>query len=194
MGRKFEAFATSRSDGSVADALLPSAGSSGIEFPCFFGTMGALRLPAILPAALRFLRLAVPSRAPVFVPPAGSDADPGAWGFLETGNPGPLLDDTETTGPPRFLENPHVHMPCSLTPVGLTHLAHDDASARPPYHHTTRAPDEWAFGAQSHGLCTRCLRFAGRITPPPRKTRFRLLATLYRTGLATRRVPTKGFR
>ena len=30
------------------------------------------------------------------------------------------------------------------------------------------------FGAQSHGLCTRCLRFAGWITPPPRKTRFRM--------------------
>jgi hypothetical protein len=30
------------------------------------------------------------------------------------------------------------------------------------------------FGAQSHGLPTRCLRFAGWITPPPRKTRFRM--------------------
>ena len=30
------------------------------------------------------------------------------------------------------------------------------------------------FGAQSHGLCTRCLRFAGWITPPPRKTCFRM--------------------
>jgi hypothetical protein len=30
------------------------------------------------------------------------------------------------------------------------------------------------FEAQSHGLFTRCLRFAGWITPPPRKTRFRM--------------------
>src|SRR3954452_4207013 len=30
--------------------------------------------------------------------------------------------------------------------------------------------------------------------PPPRKTRFRLLARLCRTGLATRRVPSKGFK
>ena len=32
-------------------------------------------------------------------------------------------------------------------------------------------------------LGTRCLRFAGRVTPPPRKTRFRLLARLSRAGL-----------
>ena len=30
--------------------------------------------------------------------------------------------------------------------------------------------------------------------PSPRKTRFRLLARLYRTGLVTRRVLTKGFK
>ena len=30
------------------------------EFPCFNGTIKALRLPAAHPAALRFLRLAVP--------------------------------------------------------------------------------------------------------------------------------------
>ena len=33
-----------------------------------------------------------------------------------------------------------------------------------------------------------------RVTPAPRKTRFRLLARLCRAGLVTRRVPTKGFR
>ena len=30
------------------------------------------------------------------------------------------------------------------------------------------------FGAQSHGLPTRCLRFATWVAPPPRKTRFRM--------------------
>jgi hypothetical protein len=34
-----------------------------------------------------------------------------------------------------------------------------------------------AFEAQSHGFGTRCLRFAGWIAPPPRKTRFRLPAS-----------------
>ena len=50
-----------------------------------------------------------------------------------------------------------------------------------------------SFGAQSHGLGTRGLRFAAWVAPPRRKTRFRLLAKLYRTGLPTRRVPSKGF-
>src|SRR3954453_3135607 len=49
------------------------------------------------------------------------------------------------------------------------------------------------FGAQSHGVWPRCLRFAGEVTRPPRKTRFRLLARLCRAGLVTRRVSTKGF-
>jgi hypothetical protein len=51
-----------------------------------------------------------------------------------------------------------------------------------------------SFEAPSHGFSTRCLRFAGRVTPPPRKTRFRPLARRYRTGLLTRRAATKGFR
>src|SRR5208283_2475664 len=38
-----------------------------------------------------------------------------------------------------------------------------------------------------------CLRFAGVVTHPPRKTRFRLLVRLYRTGLVTRRVPSERF-
>ena len=50
------------------------------------------------------------------------------------------------------------------------------------------------FEAQSHGFGTGCLRFAGRVTPTPRKTRFRLLARLFRAGLVTRRVPSKGFK
>ena len=45
-----------------------------------------------------------------------------------------------------------------------------------------------------HGFGTGCLRFAGRVAPTPRKTRFRLLARLFRTGLITRRVPAKGFK
>src|SRR5208283_4815224 len=38
-----------------------------------------------------------------------------------------------------------------------------------------------------------CLRFAGVVAHPPRKTRFRLLVRLYRTGLVTRRLPSERF-
>jgi hypothetical protein len=59
---------------------------------------------------------------------------------------------------------------------------------------TAKAPTRIAFEAQSHGFGTGYLRFAGRVAPTPRKTRFRLLAKLFRTGLVTRRVPSKGFK
>jgi hypothetical protein len=48
-----------------------------------------------------------------------------------------------------------------------------------------------AFEALSHGLRTRCLRFAAFLflgIVRPRKTHFRLVANLCRTGLVTRRV------
>ena len=50
------------------------------------------------------------------------------------------------------------------------------------------------FEAQSHGPLTRCLRFAGWVAPPPRKTHFRMAGQPFRAGLATRWVPMKGFR
>ena len=49
------------------------------------------------------------------------------------------------------------------------------------------------FEAQSHGPLARCLRFAGRVTPSPRKTRFRLPAWRCRAGLVARWVPVEGF-
>jgi len=39
------------------------------------------------------------------------------------------------------------------------------------------------FEAQWHGLHARCLRFAAGVTPEPRKTRFRLVASLYPGGV-----------
>jgi hypothetical protein len=49
-----------------------------------------------------------------------------------------------------------------------------------------------AAGA-ARGLRARCLRFAGRVTPPPRKTRSRLVASLYRVGTSTRGSASEGF-
>jgi hypothetical protein len=68
------------------------------------------------------------------------------------------------------------------------------ASARPPLPERRRLSELDTFrGSMTrlwHSLST--LRSLGH--PTPRKTRFRLLAKLYRTGLVTRRVPVKGFR
>jgi hypothetical protein len=87
---------------------------------------------------------------------------------------------------------PIVLLPCSATPAGPTHQALSMRRRGPRYVHN-EGSRKTAFEAPSHGFGTGCLRFAGRVTPTPRKTRFRLLAKLFRTGLTTRRVPTKGF-
>ena len=47
------------------------------EFPCFHGTIKALRLPAAHPAALRCLRLAVPRLHPFASLPSGRVHRPG---------------------------------------------------------------------------------------------------------------------
>ena len=88
---------------------------------------------------------------------------------------------------------PIVLLPCSPTPAGPTHLAMSMCRRGPRGVHDEGSRIR-TFEAQSHGFGTGCLRFAGRVAPTPRKTRFRLLARLFRTGLSTRRVPSKGFK
>ncbi len=59
----------------------PSPGSLRVKFPGFFGTIKALRLPAGRPAALRFLRLAVPREHACFAPAAAACERHRAWGW-----------------------------------------------------------------------------------------------------------------
>ena len=127
----------------------------------------------------------------VSLPPRPSAADAGLELVTRCLRPGITV---ETTGSPTFLGNPRVPMPVLFDP-GRTDRTRPLAVRRrgPCLSHHKGSSTRGHFGAQSHDFSTRCLRFAGRVTPPPRKTRFRLLAKLYRTGLATRRVPTKGF-
>src|SRR4051812_16264543 len=64
--------------------------------------------------------------------------------------------------------------------------AHCGAATRPSVPLTTSAPTGYIrLGAQWHGPLTGCLRFAARVAPAPRKTRFRPLAKLYRAGVKT---------
>src|SRR5712692_1136946 len=100
----------------------------------------------------------------------------------------------ETTGPPKFLGNPRVPMPCSQTPAGPHAPGHSARQHGPRYVNGEGNPRQVPFGAQSHGLGTRCLRFAAPVTGAPRQTRFRSLARVSRMGLVTHRVPQRGFR
>jgi hypothetical protein len=63
-------------------------------------------------------------------------------------------------------------------------LANNAAAGMAPAKGTTRASANRTFEAQSHGFQARCLRFAVRVTPTPRQTRFRLMARLYRVGFS----------
>jgi hypothetical protein len=152
---------------------------------------GALRLPVARPAALRCLRGAVSRSHPRFAPMAAGCAGRGPGVGHPVLPPG-LAEKAK--GPPRFLGNP-CERALFFDPGGI-------ACARPLRRRDTAfrqlnnvgSRDFNAFGAQSHGPLTRCLRFAAPVTRAPRKTRFRPLAKLCRAGLVTRRVPTKGFR
>ncbi len=64
-----------------------------------------------------------------------------------------------------------------------TRLAMIAAAAWPPLREP-RGLLQGTFEAQSHGFQARCLRFAVRVSPTPRKTRFRPLARRYRAGFS----------
>jgi hypothetical protein len=102
----------------------------------------------------------------------------------------------ETSGALRFLEKPDGHCPCSTTLVGPDApygTKCDTPDAAPAYVQDEGSPRLVISGLKhtTFNLAVCPLRSDGRL--PARKTRFRLLARLCRTGLVTRRVSMKGF-
>jgi len=125
----------------------------------------------------RFVSFAWRYRVPrhLFAPAVHGRGTRGPGGF-QAGPPTGILSP-ETTGSPRFLGSPRAYVPCSYDPGGIGYtrpVQCTDAAFRFTQGVGSRKAD---FGAQSHGPHTRCLRFAGRVAPPPRKTRFRLLVS-----------------
>jgi hypothetical protein len=76
------------------------------KFPCFHGTIEALRLPTVRLAALRFLRLAIPRGASWSSLPPLKIAMAVGRGTLGSALPHTPNEPVETTGPPKFLGNP----------------------------------------------------------------------------------------
>ena len=62
-----------------------------------------------------------------------------------------------------------------------------------PLRKRCRPREQFPFGAELHGLEIPCVRFAARVTPAPRNTRFRLVANLCRAGLPACQVPPRDF-
>jgi hypothetical protein len=77
------------------------------------------------------LRLAIPPRAPVFVPPVGPDAGPRTWSF-RVWQPHANRYRDGAAGPPRFRDDPDARMPGSQTPAGPARLAIATGRRGPP--------------------------------------------------------------
>ncbi len=84
-------------------------------------------------------------------------------------------------------------MPCSSTPAEWRYQALRYRHCGLPLF-VQRRLRKLAFEAQSHGLHAPCVRFAAGVAPGPRNTRFRWIASPYRSGTFTRRVTIRGFR
>jgi hypothetical protein len=179
--------------GELLDAPLPSPGSKSVQVPRFpryyQGAMTSCRPSrrASLPSHRRYH----PERS--YFARTRPSAAAGGLRELVTRYLQPGIRQWKRQDLLRSWGTPIVLLPCSPTPVGPTHQAIMIRRHGPRYVHGEGSRIA-AFEAQSHGFGTGCLRFAGRVAPTPRKTRFRLLAKLFRTGLTTRRVPSKGFK
>src|SRR5262249_4527641 len=113
--------------------------------------------------------------------PSALDARPGAWKF-GFGTPEPTVRWKRAGLPGSWRTllcvRPVLRPRRDRCPLALT-----GHRRGPRYLDYGGSRDNMHFGAQSLGIRTRCLRFAGWVAPPPRKTRFRLLARLCRMGL-----------
>ena len=134
--------------------------------------------------------------------PAGKTRVARGPGAFSTGFPAPVFRRRRRLGLPGSWGNLNVRMPCSKTPAGRECQARIALRRSLPLQtklglHVIELPT-WLpqtsvdFEAQSHGLHTRCLRFAARVSPGPRKTRSRVVASL--PGRAfTRKIPYERF-
>ena len=163
-------------------APFPRRGPSG-RFPRVTGSMRRSDSPSARPAALRCLRLAVSRSHPCFAPVAAGCAGHGPG----VGHPVPPAGTCrEDGGASQVPGGPLCERALFSDPGGIAcarPLRRRDAAFR--YYNNVGSRDFLHFGAPSHGPFTGCLRFAVRVTPAPRKTRFRPLAKLCRAGVVT---------
>jgi hypothetical protein len=147
-------------NGSVTRPL-PSllTGFRGIGFPAFTGTMKGLRLPASIPHAPFPSRGGTALCALVFRSRGCQTPRPRAWDLVTRIVPAGHLE-RRSTGSPKFLGIPDVHLPCSQTPAGSCPPSRYSGSMLPPRPRRRRLLRlRLSFEALSHGFCTRCLRF-----------------------------------
>ena len=154
------------SHGSMTDIPLPSTGSPRYGFPCFNGTMKMrdsrrpshrASFPSFGDTRRRVCRFA----------PCGPERTTAGLGFIIRS---PLPDITPGDDP--GLPSSWRTLMCLRPALGPRRARHyRDKAIAASRHGPTRMllrglSTRGNFGARSHGISTRCLRFAVRITPP----------------------------
>jgi len=165
------------SNGSMIRSLLSSSGSGRGPFPGVHSTTRHSDSRPSFPSHFVLLRLTVPRLRRSFVSPTEQRRFLRGPGVLSRRWPRSGSFGVETTGSPRFLGGPACACPAlgprrdrrarPLRRVGAAFRSDNSVGSR----------GDCPIEALSHGPPTRCLRFAVRLTPRPRKTRFRLLAS-----------------
>ena len=116
------------------------------------------------------------------LPRAASASAPGPGGFGSGPSWAAFFQIERRRRASQVPGEPHVCMPCSPTPAGsLRQAIAAHRYGLPPFGQR-RLPRCRTYEAQWHGLHTPCVRFAAWVTPAPRNTRFRLLASFTGQG------------
>ena len=173
-------------------APFPPRGPSG-WFPRFFGTVKHSDFLPPLPRC--FVSFAARyRRCTLGFAPADTRRNTRGPGDCSPDSPQPVTS-TETTGPPRFLENPAVNVPCSPTPVGPPRSATPALRCCLPPNGKRRLPRQILISGLNHTARTLAV-YASQGGLPHRHARLASgwLASLVRAGVITRWVPPKGFR
>ena len=152
----------------------------------------ALRLPATLPALLRFLRFAVPPLRLGLRSRSRKALRLRAWDCCPDSQTG-LIDGGDRTS--QVPGGPRCERALLSDPGGTSALGRYRASMLSSTNWKVSTPTtNTNFGAQSHGLPTRCLRFVGCLPHRHARLASGWLASLFRAGVNTRWVLPKGFR
>jgi hypothetical protein len=171
----------------------PPRGPRGRSFPRFHGTIEALRLPAGLPAALRFLRLAVPREHSPFVRSARGSAPPPSL-ELVTRYLQPGFLPRQPAGSPKFLGN--LHCPSAMfLDSGRTACSRPSrAAAWPRVEERPRLPRETDFRSWITWLLDWLSTPRSAGCPDATQDSLPGAGQALLDGLSTRKVPLKGFR
>jgi hypothetical protein len=153
-----------RPHGSMTSIPLPSTGSPRYRFPGFNGTM-KMRDSRRPSHRASFPSLGDTRRRACRFAPCGPERTTAGQGFIIR-SPLPEIYAWRRSGPPKFLGNPGVPAPCSWTPASPTYQAITVVRHGPTRIQLRGLSTRGNFGARSHGIGTRCLRFAVRISPP----------------------------